>query len=137
MTRLRVFLCSAKRLTSTLSWSFFRWRMLTLFPPRLIQELDYSSPCSPRFRMLQRRVVISNSLADSLHTFHVQSRPGTHCCSKAYSAIFEGNEEQEADLHLTVFGYDSDHAGDQDTHSSVTGYVVMLNGAAVSWQSTR
>eukprot|EP00961_Rhodomonas_salina_P081887 1101031-Rhodomonas_salina.1 len=31
---------------------------------------------------------------------------------------------------------DSDHAGNLDTSSSVTGYVVMLNGAAVSWQST-
>eukprot|EP00961_Rhodomonas_salina_P104154 1402021-Rhodomonas_salina.1 len=30
----------------------------------------------------------------------------------------------------------SDHAGDLDTRRSVTGYVVMLNGAAVSWQST-
>eukprot|EP00961_Rhodomonas_salina_P031919 430023-Rhodomonas_salina.3 len=27
---------------------------------------------------------------------------------------------------------DSDHTGDPDTHCSVTGYVVMLNGAAVS-----
>eukprot|EP00961_Rhodomonas_salina_P044344 595790-Rhodomonas_salina.1 len=32
---------------------------------------------------------------------------------------------------------DSDHAGDPDTRSRVTGYIVMLNGAAASWQSTR
>eukprot|EP00961_Rhodomonas_salina_P279698 3778394-Rhodomonas_salina.1 len=38
--------------------------------------------------------------------------------------------------HLICYA-DSDQAGDPDTHSSVTGYVVMLNGAAVSWQSTR
>eukprot|EP00961_Rhodomonas_salina_P149811 2016947-Rhodomonas_salina.1 len=31
---------------------------------------------------------------------------------------------------------DSDHAGNPDTHCSVTGYIVMLNGAAVSWQLT-
>eukprot|EP00961_Rhodomonas_salina_P210314 2839605-Rhodomonas_salina.1 len=34
-------------------------------------------------------------------------------------------------------GLDSDHAGNPDTCRSVTGYVIMLNGAAVSWQSTR
>eukprot|EP00961_Rhodomonas_salina_P156358 2104964-Rhodomonas_salina.1 len=32
---------------------------------------------------------------------------------------------------------DSDHAGDPDTRLSVTGYVVLLNCAAVSWQSER
>jgi len=32
---------------------------------------------------------------------------------------------------------DSDHAGDPDTRRSTTGYVMMLNGAAISWQSTR
>jgi hypothetical protein len=31
----------------------------------------------------------------------------------------------------------SDHAGDPEGRRSVTGYVVMLNGAAVSWQSNR
>eukprot|EP00961_Rhodomonas_salina_P226466 3061990-Rhodomonas_salina.1 len=37
---------------------------------------------------------------------------------------------------LICYAY-SDHAGDPDTRHSVTGYVVLLNGAAVSWQSTR
>eukprot|EP00961_Rhodomonas_salina_P185443 2503820-Rhodomonas_salina.1 len=32
---------------------------------------------------------------------------------------------------------DSDHAGDQDTHHSVSGYVLLLNSAAISWQSVR
>eukprot|EP00961_Rhodomonas_salina_P110563 1487648-Rhodomonas_salina.1 len=32
---------------------------------------------------------------------------------------------------------DSDHAGNPDTRCSVTGYVVLLNGAAVLWQSVR
>eukprot|EP00961_Rhodomonas_salina_P085777 1152050-Rhodomonas_salina.5 len=32
---------------------------------------------------------------------------------------------------------DSDHTGDPDTKRSVTGFVVLLNGGAVSWQSVR
>eukprot|EP00961_Rhodomonas_salina_P237959 3215915-Rhodomonas_salina.1 len=45
--------------------------------------------------------------------------------------------QQEASANVLVCYADSDHAGDPDTRSSVTGYIVMLNGAAVSWQSTR
>eukprot|EP00961_Rhodomonas_salina_P037912 509227-Rhodomonas_salina.1 len=29
---------------------------------------------------------------------------------------------------------DSDHAGDPDTRCSVSGYVLLLNSAAISWQ---
>eukprot|EP00961_Rhodomonas_salina_P121068 1629329-Rhodomonas_salina.2 len=32
---------------------------------------------------------------------------------------------------------DSDHTGDPDTRLSVTGFVVLLNGGAISWQSVR
>ena len=32
---------------------------------------------------------------------------------------------------------DSDHAGDPDSRRSVTGYLQLMNGAAVSWQSVR
>jgi len=32
---------------------------------------------------------------------------------------------------------DADHAGDPDTRRSVTGYVNMMNGGAISWSSTR
>eukprot|EP00961_Rhodomonas_salina_P143458 1930428-Rhodomonas_salina.1 len=42
-----------------------------------------------------------------------------------------------ATANVLVCYADSDHAGDPDTHRSVTGYIVMLNCAAVSWQSTR
>eukprot|EP00961_Rhodomonas_salina_P021530 289240-Rhodomonas_salina.1 len=38
--------------------------------------------------------------------------------------------------HLSAYA-DSDHAGDPDTRQSVTGFVVLLNGRAVSWQSVR
>ena len=31
---------------------------------------------------------------------------------------------------------DADHAGDPDTQRSVTGYVTMMNGGAISWLST-
>lgn len=35
-------------------------------------------------------------------------------------------------------GYaDADHAGDPDSRRSVTGYALLLNGAAISWQSVR
>eukprot|EP00961_Rhodomonas_salina_P075207 1009566-Rhodomonas_salina.1 len=45
---------------------------------------------------------------------------------------------QSSDMANCLYCYaDSAHAGDQDTCRSVTGYVVMLNGAAVSWQSMR
>eukprot|EP00961_Rhodomonas_salina_P206338 2785336-Rhodomonas_salina.1 len=45
---------------------------------------------------------------------------------------------QSSDMANRLYCYaDSDHSGDPDTCHSVTGYVVMLNGAAVSWQSTR
>jgi len=45
------------------------------------------------------------------------------------------NDNERANL-LTSFA-DSDHAGDPDSRRSVTGYVQLLNGAAVSWQSVR
>eukprot|EP00961_Rhodomonas_salina_P189290 2553872-Rhodomonas_salina.1 len=46
--------------------------------------------------------------------------------------------QQSSDMANSLYCYtDSDHAGNLDTRCSVTGYVVMLNGAAVSWQSTR
>eukprot|EP00961_Rhodomonas_salina_P292498 3932988-Rhodomonas_salina.1 len=47
-------------------------------------------------------------------------------------------KRQPADTANVLMCYaDSDHAGDPDTRCSVTGYIVMLNCAAVSWQSTR
>eukprot|EP00961_Rhodomonas_salina_P243296 3287693-Rhodomonas_salina.4 len=45
--------------------------------------------------------------------------------------------QPEATANVLVCYADLDHAGDPDTRRSVTGYIVMLNGAAVSWQSTR
>eukprot|EP00961_Rhodomonas_salina_P040167 539772-Rhodomonas_salina.2 len=44
---------------------------------------------------------------------------------------------QSSEMANRLYCYaDSDHAGNPDTHRSVTGYVVMLNGAAISWKST-
>ena len=38
----------------------------------------------------------------------------------------------------TLSGYaDADHAGDPDGRRSVTGYALLLNGAAITWQSVR
>eukprot|EP00961_Rhodomonas_salina_P210640 2844403-Rhodomonas_salina.1 len=48
---------------------------------------------------------------------------------------YEAQPESRANL---LWGFaDVDHAGDQDTHRSVTGYMLMLSGAAILWSSTR
>jgi len=40
--------------------------------------------------------------------------------------------------HNRLWGWvDADYAGCQDTRRSHTGYVLMLNGAAISWRSKR
>ena len=37
-----------------------------------------------------------------------------------------------------LYGFaDSDYAGDTDTHRSTSGYLFLLNGAAVSWKTKR
>ena len=41
-------------------------------------------------------------------------------------------------IHTRLWGWvDADYAGCQDTRRSHTGYVLMLNGAAISWRSKR
>eukprot|EP00961_Rhodomonas_salina_P224685 3037617-Rhodomonas_salina.1 len=45
--------------------------------------------------------------------------------------------QPEATANRLICYADSDHAGDPDTRRSVTAYVILLNSAAVSWQSTR
>eukprot|EP00961_Rhodomonas_salina_P102934 1384382-Rhodomonas_salina.1 len=50
---------------------------------------------------------------------------------------YKAQPESKANV---LWGFaDADHAGDPDTRKSVTasGYVTMLNGAAISWSSTR
>eukprot|EP00961_Rhodomonas_salina_P160325 2158331-Rhodomonas_salina.1 len=45
-------------------------------------------------------------------------------------------EAQPASRANLLWGFaDADHAGDPDTRRSVTGYVTMLNCAAISWGS--
>eukprot|EP00961_Rhodomonas_salina_P041551 559223-Rhodomonas_salina.1 len=63
------------------------------------------------------------------------SNPGPEHGSKHLKLTYRRQPAASANV-LTCYA-DSDHAGDPDTRHSVTGYVVMLNGAAVSWQSTR
>eukprot|EP00961_Rhodomonas_salina_P143744 1934589-Rhodomonas_salina.1 len=47
-------------------------------------------------------------------------------------------EAQPASRANLLWGFaDADHAGDPDTRRSVTGYVTILNGAAISWGSNR
>jgi len=46
--------------------------------------------------------------------------------------------EYRSDDKLNLFGYvDADHAGDQATRRSMTGYIFMFNGRAVTWASKR
>eukprot|EP00961_Rhodomonas_salina_P116973 1574527-Rhodomonas_salina.1 len=48
---------------------------------------------------------------------------------------YEAQPTSRANL---LWGFaDADHTGDPDTRRSVTGYVLMLAGAAVSWSSAR
>eukprot|EP00961_Rhodomonas_salina_P120819 1625993-Rhodomonas_salina.1 len=48
---------------------------------------------------------------------------------------YEAQPSSRANL---LWGFaDADHAGDPDTRQSVTRYVTMLNGAAISWGSNR
>eukprot|EP00961_Rhodomonas_salina_P087706 1179778-Rhodomonas_salina.4 len=62
-----------------------------------------------------------------------------HAARKATNVIYELTYESQADVRANLlWGFaDSDHAGDPDTRRSVTGYVTMLNRAAISWGSTR
>eukprot|EP00961_Rhodomonas_salina_P155877 2098894-Rhodomonas_salina.1 len=47
-------------------------------------------------------------------------------------------EAQPASRANLLWGFaDADHAGDPDTQRRVTGYVLMIAGAAVSWSLTR
>jgi hypothetical protein len=46
--------------------------------------------------------------------------------------------KQTPELANKLFGYvDADHASDSDDRKSVGGYVLMLNGAAISWSSRK
>ncbi len=46
--------------------------------------------------------------------------------------------KQAPELANRLFGYvDADHASDSDDSKSVGGYVLMLNGAAISWSSRK
>eukprot|EP00961_Rhodomonas_salina_P185279 2501752-Rhodomonas_salina.1 len=47
-------------------------------------------------------------------------------------------EAQPKSRENLLWGFaDADHAGDPDTRKSVTGYVTMMCGAAISWESNR
>ncbi len=51
--------------------------------------------------------------------------------TRDYCLIFSGSS-------LQLVGYcDADYAGDLDSRRSTTGYVFIMNGAAISWQSKR
>eukprot|EP00961_Rhodomonas_salina_P197043 2659453-Rhodomonas_salina.1 len=52
-----------------------------------------------------------------------------------YGLTYEAQPKSRENL---LWGFaDADHAGDPDTRKSVTGYVTMLCGAAISWASNR
>ena len=74
------------------------------------------------------------------------SNPGvSHIkAAKRVLAYLKGSKKlgltyKRGSLHpKTLYGYaDADHAGDPEGRRSVTGYITMMNGAAVSWQSVR
>mmetsp|Transcript_57331 Transcript_57331/g.117328 ORF Transcript_57331/g.117328 Transcript_57331/m.117328 type:complete len:1978 (-) Transcript_57331:6636-12569(-) len=45
--------------------------------------------------------------------------------------------DKPGDANRIIAYADADHAGDPDSRRSVTGYLLLLNGGAVSWQSVR
>ena len=58
----------------------------------------------------------------------------------AHLCITYRRQDSEDNEHMAnlVWGYaDADHAGDPESHRSVTGYVMLMNSLAVSWSSTR
>ena len=55
--------------------------------------------------------------------------------TKDQKLIYSKRDSAEANR---LYGYvDADHAGSQDDRKSVGGYVLMLNGAAISWSSRK
>ena len=53
---------------------------------------------------------------------------------KSRGITYRRSEQNGNQLHAFA---DADHAGDVEGRQSVTGYVLILNGAAVSWQSVK
>eukprot|EP00961_Rhodomonas_salina_P024877 335118-Rhodomonas_salina.1 len=57
--------------------------------------------------------------------------------AKKRGLTYRCNDDVGAVVNQLYVFADADHAGDPEGRRSVTGYVVMLNGAAISWQSVR
>jgi hypothetical protein len=61
---------------------------------------------------------------------------GTSNLGIAYGGISTNNSIKPGTNEIELIGYcDADYAGDLDTRRSTTGYVFLLNGGAISWQS--
>eukprot|EP00961_Rhodomonas_salina_P100777 1355964-Rhodomonas_salina.1 len=54
--------------------------------------------------------------------------------AKGLGIMYTCNATEPNQLYTYV---DADHAGDPEGHRSVTGFVVMMNGGAISWESKR
>eukprot|EP00961_Rhodomonas_salina_P097994 1318929-Rhodomonas_salina.1 len=65
------------------------------------------------------------------------SETGISMLSHGQETYIDTLRQPAATANVLACYADSDHAGYPDTRRSVTGYIVMLNCAAVSWQSTR
>jgi hypothetical protein len=69
---------------------------------------------------------------------HMEAAKHIVCYLKGTNHVGLMYSRQQPELANRLFRYvDADHASDLDDRKSVSGYILMLNGAAISWSSSK